>query len=281
MRILAACDAVGVIVSILEQPTDVCCATTQTLKKFHLETALAMSLGWATAEDMRVALQDGVEIERPFTGKAFAHHVAAITGVTLPGWTLLQATIVAAPEVLVAETEGEGILVAVALEVDRLRGGAWTYDNGEVHGIALDLEHLGGHEFDCTVSEFADYNRTIWIENDGEEALAFLNGDLAELNHVVDNFDTDWIANYVSPEQQNIQGNPSYDSGVYYNGVGVEVWPRAVRYTIIDRNNNVIRKVINIDTTTYRKLSAAMRVHAYGDAQRVVEAKRIVPLEVH
>lgn len=281
MRILAACDAVDVIMSILEQPTDVCCATTQTLKKFHLEMALAMSLGWATAEDMHVVLRDGIEIERPFKGKAFAHHIAAITGVKLPDWTLLQAIIVAAPEVLVAETEDEGILVAVALEVDRLRGRKWAYDNGEVHGIALDLEHLGGHDFDCTVSEFADYNRTIWIENNAEEALAFLNGDLAELNHVVDNFDTDWIANYVSPEQQNIQGDPSYDSGVYYNGVGVEVWPRAVRYTIIDRNNNVIRKVINIDTATYRKLSTAMRVHAYGDAQRVVEAKRIVPLEIH
>jgi hypothetical protein len=255
----------------------------------HASAAIAAGLGFNTDGDLRAALAGTTKRPRvrPINDAAAAAALMRLTGAAPDyGALVTRAAVAAIPGCLEPETHDEGILKALAWEIERVREndaerdeeGLYCDPYGDViEAISLDLEHEGRNAFDCHVSLGADYERTIWLTNDVAGAQAILRGDYEALCAIVRDFDGDWITNY-DPEDVagSERGAPDYDGGCLYNNTGVKVWCDRATVTTWPTSGGVERTVVEIGAGTFAEIETIMERHSFGDANRVVEVLRAI-----
>ena len=174
----------------------------------HAGEAIAAGLGFNPAGGLRAALAGTTKspLIRRINDAAADAALMRLTG-TAPDYGALvtRAAVTAIPGCLEPETHDEGILKALAWEVEWVRendaerdeDGLYCDRFGDVvEAISLDIEHEGKNAFDCQVSLGADHERTIWLTDDVAGAQAILRGDYEALCAIVGGFERDWIENY-------------------------------------------------------------------------------------
>lgn len=174
----------------------------------HASAAIAAGLGFNTAGGLRAALTGTTKspLVRRINDAAATATLMRLTGAAPEYGTLVtRAAVTAIPGCLEPGTHDEGILKALAWEVERVRendaerdeDGLYCNRFGDVvDAISLDIKHEGENAFDCQVSLGADYERTIWLTDDVAGAQAILRGDYEALCAIVGGFDRNWIGNY-------------------------------------------------------------------------------------
>ena len=129
----------------------------------------------------------------------------------------------------------------------------------------------------CEMADADTFDHSISIDHDSEEeneAASLLN-DLRELvGQAIE--EALEAADWEDEAEELTKGEPDYDSGCYYNGTGVEVWPNAVRFTTLPVNGGRTERVVSIGDDTYAAIEAIMDRYAYGDANRVIEVQQLL-----
>ena len=244
----------------------------------HIGEALAAGLGYPSKDTLDAdAKADGSEAA--IDDKAFSARLAILSGKARKAKSILtRVAVEVAPGSLIPEDHDEGKLVALAVEVERVRGGLEEDEDGllcsgsgPVTAISMTLTHEGGNDFDCEVSAYRDLGLTVMIEDDEDRAQDVLRGDHDALKRVLAGYDREWIENY-DPEDVpgNERGEPEYEGGCYYNSTGVEVWPDRVRVVYLPTGGGKKVDIHDIDGETYAEIEKIMACYHYGDANRVV-----------
>jgi hypothetical protein len=176
----------------------------------------------------------------------------------------------AAPECLIGQNHDEGILAAVVLslkaERDRMRakysgrpsglsvldsmrddanhnsedGADMTVYLGPAFGLWLG--HKYGNVFEVEV-KFGDPGDWTAINpgDDDKTIAALIDGDVTAVRKMLSYTTRDRIWEYQPIEDEElrrVQGPPTFDLGIFVNGIGVQVWPDAAAFTFLDDVGN-------------------------------------------
>ena len=201
------------------------------------------------------------------------------------GDSVLTAAVVAVPRSLRGETREEGMLAALAQELGHNRR-RFDVDEEDDLALSVNFRHDGGNDFECDLAASEDYNMTVWIGrgSDDERVRAILARDLGALEGLISYFDTDWIENYVSEDDEMlVQGKQVFSPGIVVDGVYVDVWPGAIRYTRFHSVGTVAEtQVTAIDRTVFDQIEQALDALRNGwfhNAHAVLAIREIVPLD--
>jgi hypothetical protein len=261
----------------------------------ELTSAIASNLV-ADRDTVRGALITSLNLSDPLRDEqsgrideeAFRGLLAA-AGVAVAATDLILGTaIVAFPQSLQGEDHEEGMLAALAKELGRDRSRFAFDDDDDDADLALSVvfRYDGGNAFDCDVASYEKYDMTVWIPSgqDDRRVRAILAREPEALWDLASDFDSDWIEGYIAPDcEALVLGSPSFNPDVVVDGVYVQVWPGAVRYTSFDSVGNVTaKKVVAIDQNTFDRIERALNSLNTGwfhNAKAVGIIRKIVPLD--
>jgi hypothetical protein len=249
----------------------------------HASEAIAAGLGFKTNRALHAAFGESAELVRPLNESGFAARLADIADVAVADEPLTAAVVRAALGSFDGQDHDEGILVAVAraiaaertqmlkaaekssyaaAQVAALRGeaefDAVDHPIGVQRAFSLNIEHENGNVFSAEAAFTENYNMTVMIHDGTDDAavVKLFDGDLAAIRDMLSGYDTDWIANYTAPEDEElISGKPVLDPGIVAFGATAQVWRGAVAISRFDNIGNFKeREVIAIDEAIFERI---------------------------
>jgi len=186
---------------------------------------------------------------------------------------LLETACLLTPERLEGQNHQEGVLAAVATDLKAQREHMGTERPGtsprtwidERAGVSVDLEYLGGNKFAATVKFNCSDDYLFGGAALSGTICELLDGRFEPIAHLVSVMAPDHAPTYQAPEteaEKAVQRDPSWDIGIYIEGAGVQVWPRAIGRTRLDETGSFAgRDVTLIDDRVYAQIRDELQSH--------------------
>lgn len=180
---------------------------------------------------------------------------------------------------LVPENHWEGRLAAVAAALGR----AYERHRNEADTLHVSIRHEGGTDFSCEVSDKPNVGwfQFPWTRGGGHEILSgVMQGQGSGIRAFAELLDWERIPAYVEEEVEAIDasyGPPAVSLPPGELGVGVEVWPRLVRYSHHIDGLPQPREACAIGAAQFEAIQAAIPFAVARGWDPVAAALQVVP----
>lgn len=245
--------------------------------------AIARGLGCAANADLCELDRSSGLVHRPISEPAFHTRLYELSGVEAAPNALTAAAIRTVSDCLWGQNLEEGLIIAIARNIkaareametayqDRptwesplrfLRGETNDRRHGVERAFSMWAEPLGGNNFDVEVAfhDRSDDPVIIWANTDNGTIAKLIDCDLEAIRKVVREGGGEALKPPKHEELRRVQDPPTFDLGIFANGVGMQVWSGAVAVTCLDEAGNYRhRHICLIDPATFSRIERELR----------------------